>query len=236
MSSRAVRGAAAIVAAALITALAATHAGATTRAQGRAVAASGGNSFKFSFSPNKPGVSTAMTFSISSTSQPTSITVALPPKTLLNLKSVPICGAPPTCDPSTQVGTGKAALLYTNASGTSYTIPLNFQIFNRAGGVAVVITVPNAAPVMILPTVSGMSLTIPYRDFTYNGLPIQVTKVSMSFFQLGSGKKALVRTPATCTKSGWHSTAALTYTTGTVNLKATAKCQVPKKKKKPKQK
>ena len=231
MSSRTVRGAAALVAAGLITAVSSAGAGATTKAQERADAASSGNSFAFSFSPNKPGVSSAMTFSITSPSQPTSITVALPPKTLLNLKSVPVCGAPPTCDPSTQVGTGKASLLYTNASGTSYTIPLNFQMFNRTGGVAVVITVPNAAPVMILPTVSGASLTIPYRAFSYNGLPIQVTKVSMSFFQLGSGKKALVRTPATCTKSGWRSTAALTYTTGTVNLKATAKCQVPKKKK-----
>jgi hypothetical protein len=84
--------------------------------------------------------------------------------------------------------------------------------------------------VMILPTWSGTSLTIPYRDFTYNNLPIQVTKVSMSFFALGSGRGALVRTPATCTKAGWRSTAALTYLTGAVtNLKATAKCQAPKK-------
>jgi hypothetical protein len=222
MTSRAVRGAAAMVAAGLITALSATSAGAAT---------SSGNSFAFSFSPNKPGVSTAMTFSITSPEQPASITVSLPSKTLLNLKSVPVCGAPPTCDPSTQIGTGKASLKYTNAAGTTYMIPLNFQMFNTTGGLAAVIAVPGAPPVMILPTWSGTSLMIPYRAFTYNGLPIEVTKLSMSFFALGSGKKALVRTPASCTKSGWHSTAALTYATGAVNLKATAKCQVPKKKK-----
>jgi hypothetical protein len=222
MSSRAFRGAAAIAVAATITALSATSAGA---------AASGGNAFSFSFSPNKPGASTAMSFSISSPQQPASIAVSLPSKTLLNLKSVPVCGAPPACDPSTQIGTGKASLKYTNAAGTTYNIPLNFQMFNRPGGLAAVIAVPNAAPVMILPTWSGTKLTIPYRNFMYNGLPISVTKVSMSFFALGSGKKALVRTPATCTKAGWHSSAALTSTAGAVtNLKATSKCQVPKKK------
>jgi hypothetical protein len=229
MSTRAVRGAAAMVAVGLMAALSVTSAGATTRAQ-RQAAAGSGNAFSFSFSPNKPGVSTAMTFSISSPQQPTAITVGLPAKTLLNLKSVSICGAPPACDPSTQIGTGKASLKYTNAAGTTYDIPVNFQMFNRPGGLAAVITVPNAAPVMILPTWSGSSLTIPYRAFSYNGLPIEVTKVSMSFFALGSGKKALVRTPATCPKAGWQSTATLAYTTGAVKLKATAKCQAPKKK------
>ena len=54
----------------------------------------------------------------------------------------------------------------------------------------------------------------------------------MSFFALGSGKKALVRTPAKCSKAGWHATAALTYATGAANLQATAKCQSPQKKRK----
>ena len=63
-------------------------------------------------------------------------------------------------------------------------------MFNRNGGLAIVITVPNAAPVVILPTWSGTTLTIPYPNGTYMGLPIQITKVSLSFFtaRVGQGR------------------------------------------------
>jgi hypothetical protein len=206
-------------------------AGASTKhARVHVSAAAASAPFSFSFKPNKPGVSTAMTFKLTSATQPKSATVTLPAKTLLNLKAAALCGAPPACGPTTQVGTGGATVKYTNAAGTTYSIPLTFQVFNRKGGLAVVITVPNAAPVVILPTWSGTTLTIPFPNGTYMGLPIQITQVSLSFSQLGSGKGSLVRTPATCTKAGWPASATLTSITGTVShLKSTAKCQVPKK-------
>lgn len=240
MSTRMMRWIAPIAAAGLaaVILVASASAGATTR-HGRvhASAAAASAPYSFSFKPNKPGVSTAMTFKLTSATQPMSATVTLPAKTLLNLKSVAVCGAPPACGPTTQVGTGGATVRYTNAAGTTYSIPLTFQVFNRKGGLAVVITVPNAAPVVILPTWSGTTLTIPFPNGTYMGLPIQITEVSLSFSQLGSGKGSLVRTPATCTKAGWPTTATLTSTTGAVtHLKATAKCQAPKSKPKHKKK
>jgi hypothetical protein len=240
MSTRMLRWMAPIAAAGLaaVILVASASAGASTRhARVHASAAAASAPYTFSFKPNKPGVSTAATFTLTSAQQPTSATITLPAKTLLNLKAVPVCGAPPACGPTTQVGTGKATINYTNAAGTTYKIPLSFQVFNRSGGLAVVITVPNAAPVVILPTWSGTSLTIPYPNGNYNGLPIEITQVSLSFSQLGSGKGALLRTPATCTKAGWSSTASLTSSTGAVtHLKSTAKCQKPKPKPKPKKK
>jgi hypothetical protein len=237
MSTRMTRWAASIVTAGLAAVILVASAGASAHARAHASAATGGAPYTFSFKPNKPGASTAMAFKLTSAQQPTSVTVALPAKTLLNLKSVPVCGAPPACGPTTQVGTGTASINYTNAAGTTYKIPLSFQIFNRTGGLAVVISVPGASPVVILPTWSGTSLTIPYPSGTYQGLPLQITQVALSFSQLGSGKGAFVRTPASCPKAGWPSSATLTFSTGAVtHLKSTAKCQKPKPKPKHKKK
>jgi hypothetical protein len=229
MFSRAIRSAMMVAAVAVMLAVSVADASSTAT---RAHASASGESYSLSFSPNKPAFSSSLTVTLASAQQPTSATVTLPAGTRLNLKSVRTCSAPPACDPSSQVGTGTASVHY-----QQYTIPLAFSIFNRPGGLAVIIAVPNGTPVVISPTWSGTTLTIPYPNGTYKGIPIQTTKISLTFDQLGSGRNAYLRTPSKCPKGGWTSTATPTFTTGVgTTVKAAAKCQVAKKKTKKKKK
>lgn len=235
MSSRAIRRAAIVAAMVVMATVSAAYAAGTAGHAGAVTPrahASSAPSYSISFSPNHPGSSSALTFTLSDPQQPTSATVTLPAGTALNLKAERDCTAPPACDPSTQVGTGTASSQY-----KQYTIPLSFAMFNTSGGVAVIIDVPNGSPKIFTPTWSGNSLTIPYPNGTYKGEPIVTTKISLSFNKIGTGHGAFVRTPAKCPKSGWGSTATLQFSAGTTTpLKATAKCSVAKKKKKKKKK
>jgi hypothetical protein len=236
MSSRAIRRAATIAAAVVMATVSAAYAADTaTHAHSAAVRAhaSSGPTYSVSFSPNHPGSSSALTFTISDAQQPTASTVTLPAGTVLNRKAVGDCSAPPACDPSTQVGTGTASAQY-----QQYTIPLSFAMFNTSTGVAVIIDVPNGSPKIFTPTWSGNSLAIPYPNGTYKGQPIVTTKISLAFNKIGSGRKAFIRTPSTCPKAGWASTASLQFSaTGTTTpLNASAKCSLAKKKKSKKKK
>lgn len=220
MSSRAILWVATVVATAVMVTVSASASG------------PGGDTYSLSFSPNKPKLSSGFSFTLVTPQQPLSATVALPAGTLLNLGSVPTCAAPPACDPTTQVGTGTASVHY-----STFTIPLNLLVFNTKGGVAIVIENPNGTPLVVNPTWSGTSLTIPYPTSTYKGVPILVSKIVLTFNKLGSGRLAYLRTPSTCPKGGWHSTATFTVSAGvTTPVTAAAKCQVAKKKKKAKKK
>lgn len=239
MSSRAIRRAATMVGAAALLGVSAASAAGTGDSAGAAGASTTtpttttpynvtGVKYTLSFSPNKPLLSSSWTITLVSPSQPTSVAVAVPAGVRLNLRSVPLCAAPPACDPSTQVGAGTASVHY-----SQYVIPLNFSVFNIAGGLAVVISNPQGSPVVVKPTWSGGVLTIPYPNGYYKGVAIQVAQISLTFYKLGTGRNAFLRTPTRCTKAGWPSTGTFTFPNGTTApAKGTAKCQTAKKKKK----
>lgn len=193
-----------------------------------ASAAGTGNTVKLWFSPNKPKMSTGMNVSLSTPQMPISAAVTLPAGMALNLQSVPDCASPPACGPNTQVGTGTATVHY-----SKYTIPLLLLLFNTQGGLAIVIENPNGSPYLVSPTWSGDTLQITYPQKLYQGYPILVSKFTLNFNKIGSGSRAYMRTPATCTKRGWSSTTTFTVSAGvTQPVTAAAKCTVAKKKKK----
>jgi hypothetical protein len=129
------------------------------------------------------------------------------------------------------VGTGIASVTV----GT-YVIPLNYAVYNRPGGLAIVITVPNGPPVVVLPTWSGSQLTIPLPNGSYKGQPIVITQLALTFNSIGHGGGAFIRTPSTCPKSGWSSVGTLNYSGVTAQVTAKVKCTAVKKKKKKKKK
>jgi hypothetical protein len=191
-----------------------------------------GPTLSVSFTPNQPGKTSGFSFTAASPTQPASVTVTLPAGTALNLAAVPVCGGPPACDPSTQVGTGQAQLLYNGSA-----IPVSFTVYNTTGGAAIVITVPNRSPVVILPTWSGSSFTVPYPNTVYKGYPIQIVSLTMTFNTLGSGAKSFIRSPSTCTSAGWSSTATFNFSSAApASVTAAAKCSATAPKKKPKHK
>jgi hypothetical protein len=231
MLSRARRRSATITAVGLLASLGlATAAGGASAARVPAQTTSG-PAYSLSFSPNHPKYSSSLTLNISdSAQQPTSVTVALPAGLTLNSSRIPLCATVPTCEPATQVGSGNATVTY-----NGYVIPLSFEIFNRSGGLGIVINNPNGTPVTVLPTLSGSTLTIPYPDGMYKGLPIVVDKLSMTFNQTGSGAGAYIRTPSTCPKAGWSSTSTFTFgSAAPLQVHAAAKCSLVKKAKKKK--
>ncbi len=200
-----------------------SSASAMAGATGAHTSSTTGPAYSLSFSPNKPAKPSGLTLNLVTPTEPSSAAVAFPAGTSLNLGAVPACGAPPACDPSTQVGSGSAKVTY-----STFTIPLSFTVFNRAGGLAVVISNPNGTPYIILPTWSGTKLVIPYTNAYYKGVPIQVAQIQMSFFsQVGSGSHAYLRTPASCPKTGWRSSAAFTFPAGDTVVNSVAKCQTP---------
>lgn len=233
MSPRVIRRAAMVAAAVVMATVSAAYASGTgTEAHARSAAyrshASTSLKYSVSFSPNHPKTSSSLTLSLSAPQQPETASFVLPTGVALNLHSVPVCAAPPKCSPATQVGTGSASVKY-----KQYTIPLAFGIFNGTGGVTVVIEVTGGTPVIISPTWTGTTLTVPYPNGTYKGEPIVTTSISLTFNQLGKGGNAFVRTPSSCPRSGWKSSADLIFSTGTTSsLNAAAKCSVAKKKKK----
>jgi hypothetical protein len=131
------------------------------------------------------------------------------------------------CEPNTQIGSGTATVVY-----NTYTIPLDFAVYNVTGGLAVTIDDPNGPPVLVSPTWSGTTLTIPYPNGMYKGVPIVITQISLTLNQTGSGRNAFLRTPPTCPKSGWSSLATFAFSaTGTSDrVTSAAKCVAPKKK------
>ena len=212
-------------------ACAATAAAATVCAGG-ASASGTGDTYQLSFSPNKPKTSTGLNVTVSTPQMPVSAAITLPAGMGLNLQSVPLCANPPACGPNTQVGTGKATVHY-----STYTIPLLLLLFNTQGGLAIVVENPNGNPYLLKPTWSGDTLLITYPSFVYKGYPLLVSKFTLNFNQIGSGSRAFIRTPATCTKQGWSSTTTFTVSAGvTQPVTTTAKCTVAKKKKRHKKK
>lgn len=197
-----------------------------------ASAAGTGDTYKLWFSPNKPKTSTGMNLTLSTPQMPISAAITLPAGVVLNLKSVPVCTAAPACGPNTQVGTGTATVHY-----STYTIPLLLLVFNTQGGLAIVIENPNGTPYLVSPTWSGDTLQITYPDKVYQGYPILVSKFTLNFNQIGTGSRAYMRTPTTCTKQGWSSTATFTDSAGvTQPVTTAAKCTAAKKKKRHKKK
>ena len=232
MPNRATRRAAMVAVAALLPSL--TLAAAAGGAGAAKVPAqyTSGQTYQLSFSPNKPKYSTSLAFTIASPQQPQTVTIAFPAGVRINSRVVPLCTTVPACEPATQVGSGSATVTYQN-----YVIPLAFGVFNRPGGVAIIVNNPQGSPVVVLPTWSGAQLTIPYPNGNYKGVPIVVDKLALTFNQVGSGSRAYIRTPSKCTRSGWSSLSTFSFTTGvTAQVKSTAKCTNPKKKKKKKKK
>lgn len=209
-----------------VAACAASAAVATVCAAGASASATG-DAYQLSFSPNKPKTSTGMNLTLTTPQMPISAAVTLPAGIALNLQSVPLCAFPPSCGPNTQVGTGTATVHYSH-----YTIPLLLLVFNTQGGLAIVIENPNGSPYVVNTTWSGDTLEITYPNKVYQGYPILVSKFTLNFNQIGTGSRAYMRTPTTCTKHGWSSTVTFTASTGvTQPLTTTAKCTVAKKKK-----
>ena len=192
-----------------------------------------GETYSLSFSPNVVKDSAGLTLTLTSPQQPLSVTVGLPAGAALNPSALPMCSTPPACEPSTQVGSGTATVGY-----NQYVIPLIFAIYNRPGGLAIVVSEPNATPVVVLATWAGTTLTIPYPTGTYKGVPIVIEKLGLTFNQTGTGAGAYIRNPPTCPKGGWVSQSTFSFATGatTAQVNAAAKCSVDKKKKKAKKK
>ncbi len=237
MSSRASRWAATVATAVTMLSIAVAYASAAAVPLNKRAAlvprAITAPALSVSFSPNQPGKTSGFSFTASSPTQPSTVTVTLPAGVALNLASVPVCATPPTCAPDSQVGTGQAQLAYNGSE-----IPVSFTVYNMTGGAAIVITVPNRSPVVVLPTWSGNALTVPYPNSDYKGYPIQIQQLTITFNTLGTGRNAFIRTPATCTKAGWSSTATFSFVSGAApaSVEASAKCSNPKKKHKKKKK
>jgi len=232
MPQRAMRRASAIAIAILGLSIAIASAAGTASARKTPAQATQGETYSLSFSPNQPKVSTSVTFKVNTPKlQPTSVTMTLPTGSSLNTSAAPKCAQPPTCEPSTQVGTGVASVTY-----KTYVIPLDFSVYNTQAGLALVITLPNGPPVVVLPTWSGSTLTIPLPNGYYKGVPIVITELALTFNSIGHGGGAWIRTPGTCPKGGWTSQGTIVYTGVTDQLNASAKCSAkpPKKKKKKK--
>lgn len=196
----------------------------------QASAASAAQTYTVSFAPDQPAKSSSLSLTLASAQQPTSVAVTLPTGSVLNTSAVRTCSSPPACDPSTQVGAGKATVVY-----SKYDIPLNFAIFNRPGGLALVISNPNGQPVTILATWSGNTLNLTYPNSYYKGVAIVVSKISLTFNKLGTGAKAFLRTAAACSPGGWASTSTFNYNDGSnavVSAKAACSKAAPKHKKK----
>jgi hypothetical protein len=232
MSPRAIRRTAMLAATVATLTVSCTYAfGAAPRAHGSsASASSAAQAYSVSFAPNQPAKVSSLTMTVTSPQQPASVAIALPAGTVLNSGVLPTCAAPPACDPSTQVGSGKATVQY-----SKYLIPLNFSLFNRSGGLALVISNPNGTPIVVLPTWSGTTLDITYPNSFYKGVAIVVTKISLTFNRLGSGAHSYLRTPAGCPRSGWPSSTTFTASDASETVVRTAAhCQLASKHKKKK--
>jgi hypothetical protein len=237
MPHRALRRAAIVAAAALLPGAAIAFASGAATAAKTPAQYSSGETYSLAFTPNVVKDSAGVTLNIASPQQPSTVTVTLPTGARLNANALPVCNAAPACEPNTQVGTGVATVSYTNSSGQNYVIPLNFAMYNRTGGLAVVITNPNGTPVVVLPTWSGTTLTIPYPSGQYKGLPIAVLKLAMTFNETGKGSAGYIHNPSTCPRGGWASQSTFVFASGvTAQVKASAKCALTAKKKKKKKK
>jgi hypothetical protein len=249
MSTRAMRrGATTIATAGVLLGLSVAFAQASASARGVAAAAllhhsSGGPAYKLSFSPPQPKSKSNLTFSLTDSIQPSSVTLALPAGVVLNPHALPTCSNSPNCEPATQVGSGSASVLV-----NGYTIPLSLLLYNTVGGLSLVIQNPNGSPIVKAATWSGTQLMIPYPNSYYtagkcaskpNGCPIVVTELSLTFNTAGVGSGNFLRTPSACTAAGWSSRAAFSFTGGpSSNVSAVTKCGKyavkPKKKSKKK--
>jgi hypothetical protein len=131
------------------------------------------------------------------------ISVTLPAGTLLDLKAVPKCqasdaeieekGPAAACPANTRLGTGKGSA---DLGGT----PTTFDLIavNDRTGVLVDLQLGGKTAFIVTTKVSGRKI-----DFSLALAPslnAKLTGFSMSFSKLGTARKPLVRTPATCPK------------------------------------
>ena len=167
------------------------------------------------FSVKSPGKSTGMAFSASakdsSGGAPTpakKVTLTFPSGTRINSGALPKCTNAPHCPPSSLLGTGKATVLL----GTS-SLPLSANVYNRAGGLAIVILNP---VVVLKPRLVGLKLILDIPVLKVGTTRAILTKLSVTVRTVGRGARAYTTTPRTCPAAkAWTFKALFNYEDGT---------------------
>ena len=172
------------------------------------------------FSVKHPGKSTGMTFSAkardSSGGAPTPakrVVLTFPAGTKINAGALPKCTNANNCPASSQLGTGKAKVFLGSVG-----LPFDAKVYNRTGGLLVVINNPTdpAHPVVLKPRLVGLKLILDFPKLTVGGTRAIVAEVSVTTNKVGSGARAYTTTPKSCPSNhAWTFRSQFSYEDGT---------------------
>ena len=172
---------------------------------GAAVAA-GSQSYSQRFSGKHPGKPTGVTFSAAGKVQPNTILLTFPAGTKINQRATPRCTPALSCPGAALLGRGTATV---RILGVTQSLPIT--VYNRTGGLLLVVWVPGTGGIPLEPTLSGLKLTLSVPN-----LGVTLTALKLTINKIGKGAGAYMRTPPTCPKTGaWRSTARFDYPNGT---------------------
>ncbi len=172
---------------------------------GAAVAA-GSQRYSQKFTVKHPGKPTGMTLSAAGKVPPKTVTLTFPAGTRINQKATPRCTPSLSCPGGALLGTGTATVRIIGV-----TQPLPITVYNRNGGLLLLVTAPGTGTIPLEPTLSGRKLTLDVP-----ALPVTLLALKLTINKIGKGTAAYMRTPATCPKTGaWKFTARFGYANGT---------------------
>ena len=174
---------------------------------GVAVAA-GSQSYSQKFTVKHPGKPTGVTISAAGPVQPKTITLTFPAGTKINQRATPRCTPTLSCPGAALLGWGTATL---RVNGTGVTQSMPITVYNRKGGLLLLVWAPGTGQIPLEPTLSGRTLTLSVPT-----LPVTLKALKLTINKVGKGPGAYMRTPATCPKAGvWKFTARFDYPNGT---------------------
>jgi hypothetical protein len=171
-----------------------------------AAVAAGSQSYSQKFTVKHPGKPTGMTVSAAGPVQPKTITLTFPAGTKINQKATPRCTPTLSCPGAALLGSGTATVRVIGV-----TQPMPITVYNRKGGLLLLVLAPGTGNIPLEPTLSGRTLTL-----SVPALPVTLKALKLTINKVGKGLGAYMRTPATCPKTGvWKFTARFAYPNGT---------------------
>lgn len=215
-------------------------------ASGTFAAAAGTSTASIKFSTKKPKTSTGLTVDIRPAPGPdgkakilSDVKLGLPKGTKLDTTATTACtltdqqikdggGPAKACPPGSKVGTGTADVLLGGNPAT-----FGIQMFNAPSGgkpyLLLDLQLNGSSAYTVAGTLKGSTL-----DFALTlaeSIDARTQHIAFTIKAAGKGKKAYLRTPATCPSTGkLKTTTFLTYTDSADQVKGTIACTKPKKK------
>ncbi len=182
--------------------------------------AAGGQTYSQKFTTSHPRTASGMTFSAANTAevpvQAKTVTLTFPAGTKIDTGALAKCSNPPACPTASKIGSGKA----------NVGLAVDVTAYNRAGGMALIVSNPVGPAVILTPKLKGTKLTLQIPSLTFNGQTLVLSKLTLNIRKAGTAKRPYIRTPATCPAGGWQFTAAFVYVDRTkTTLTSTSACK-----------